>query len=67
MKDIYKMLMPGEIIKKYPVVRQVQWTANDIGVLYKMRLVDGFRRCGRTYVHPDDVLRLLYFRFPSLR
>lgn len=65
MKDFLKFQTPGEIVKNYPILKKANWTANAIGYLYKMQLIDGFKRYGHAIVDPADVLRLFYFRFPQ--
>lgn len=56
---------PTEIINRNPRLRQV-WNAQQIGYLFKLQLVNGERRSRYSLVDEDDVLRLFFFRFPSL-
>ena len=55
---------PTEIITRNPRLKKV-WTAQDIGYLFKLQLVDGERRSRYALLNEDDVLRLFYFRFPK--
>ena len=55
---------PTEIIKRNPRLRTV-WSAQEIGYLFKLQLVNGERRSRYALVDEDDVLRLFYFRFPK--
>jgi hypothetical protein len=56
---------PTEIIKRNPRLRTV-WSAQEIGYLFKLQLVNGERRSRYALVDEDDVLRLFYFRFPKM-
>ena len=55
---------PTEIINRNPRLRQV-WTAQEIGYLFKLQLVNGERRSRYALIDEDEVLRLFYYRFPK--
>lgn len=65
MQDWIKFKTPGQMLSDYPILAKAGWSACDIGMLYRLRLVNGYKRYGHALVDPGDVLRLFYFRFPQ--
>lgn len=62
----YKLLYtPAEIISRNPKVAQV-WNAQQVGYLLHLKLVAGRKTKHNTLLDEDDVLRIFFYRFPSL-
>lgn len=57
---------PSEIIQRNPVLSKKNWTAQRVGQLFAMQLVSGVNAGRVVLIDEDDVLRLFFFRFPSL-
>lgn len=57
---------PLEIIQRNPILKKKNWTAQTIGYLFKYQLISGKKTSRYALINEDDVLRLFYFRFPSL-
>lgn len=62
MKFLYT---PTEILSRNPKLAKV-WNARDIGYLFMLKLVAGRKTKHNTVLDEDDVLRVFFFRFPSL-
>lgn len=56
---------PAEIIQRNPKLARV-WNAQQIGYLFLLQLVSGRKNKHNTLLDEDDVLRVFFFRFPSL-
>ncbi len=56
---------PTEILERHPNIRQV-WNAQQLGYLFNLKLVAGRKNKHCTLLDEDDVLRIFFFRFPSL-
>lgn len=63
MKKIF--YTPAEIMRRNPVLYNAGWSAQSIGYLFKLKLVNGERRSRFALIDEDDVLRIFYFRFPK--
>ena len=56
-----KFLPPQEITKSYPQVSKI-WSAQQIGYLFNLGLIDGFKTRRSSKVKVSDVLEMLEFR-----
>lgn len=57
---------PAEIVQRNPILLKRDWTAQNIGYLFKLQLVDGVRKSRCAYIDEVSVLRLFYSHFPTL-
>lgn len=59
-----KYFTPSEILERNKIL-QGFWTAADIGYLFKLQLVSGYKSSRYTFINEDDVLRIYYYIRPT--
>lgn len=53
--------LPSEIVKEHPGISK-HWTANDLGYLFKLKLIRGKRKERKNYIEERDIIRLFSSR-----